>query len=57
VAAVSGEIRRLAELAVPVDQALAAGDWAIPAEHVAPGLAAAYAQLGPVAPRRQLPLA
>jgi len=57
VASVAGEIRRLAEGGVPLDQALAQGNWAIPADHVAPGLAAAYALLGPVQARRTLPLA
>jgi glyoxylase-like metal-dependent hydrolase (beta-lactamase superfamily II) len=57
VAAVSGEVRRLAEAGVPVDRAVAAGNWAVPAEHLAPGLAAAYAQLGHLTARRQLPLA
>ena len=58
VAAVSGEIRRLAGLGVPLAEAPARGDWALPADHVAPGLAAAYAQLGPqAAPGRSLPLA
>jgi glyoxylase-like metal-dependent hydrolase (beta-lactamase superfamily II) len=57
VAAVSGEIRRLVESGVPVDQALSAGDWVVPREHIAPALSAAYAQLGPVTPRRRLPLA
>lgn len=57
VASVAGEIQRLAEGGVPVDQALAQGNWAIPADHIAPGLAAVYALLGPVSTRRTLPLA
>lgn len=46
VAAVSGEITRLAGLGVPADQAAARGDWALPVERLAGGLAAGYAQLG-----------
>lgn len=53
VAAVAGEIRRLADTGVPVDQALDRGNWAFPPEHIAAGLAAAYALIGP---RRNLPL-
>ena len=33
------------------------GDWAYPVATLAPGLEVAFAQLGPVAPRRTLPLA
>lgn len=57
VASVAGEIQRLAESGVRVEQALEQGNWAIPAEHVAPGLAAAYALLGPLSKHRSLPLA
>jgi len=58
VAAVSGEIRQLAERGVALAEALAAGSWAYPAEHVANGLAPGYAQLGaPASGRRTLPLA
>jgi glyoxylase-like metal-dependent hydrolase (beta-lactamase superfamily II) len=56
VAAVAGEISRLVGLGIPVREALARGDWALPADHIEPGLAAAFAQLGPqVAPGRPLP--
>lgn len=57
VASVAGEIQRLAEAGVPVEQALEQGSWAFPPAHVADGLAAAYALLGPVGVRRTLPLA
>lgn len=54
-AAVSGEVRRLAEAGVGAAAALDEGSWAYPAEALAPGLATAFAQLGPVT--RRLPLA
>lgn len=58
VAAVSGEIRRLAESGTPVAEALERGSWAYPAEHVAAGIGPGYVQLGaPVGGRRTLPLA
>lgn len=58
VAAVSGEIRRLAEAGVPVAEALARGSWPYPEERVAGGLEPGYAHLGaPAAGRRSLPLA
>jgi len=58
VAAVSGEIRRLAESGVPAAEALAQGTWAYPAEHLAAGIGPGYAQLGvPGSGRRSLPLA
>jgi glyoxylase-like metal-dependent hydrolase (beta-lactamase superfamily II) len=53
VAAVAGEVRRLADAGVPLDQALDRGNWAFPPDHIAAGLAAAYALIGP---RRNLPL-
>lgn len=55
--AVAGEVRRLAESGVSAADAVARGDWAYPVETLAPGLEAAFAQLGPVTPRRTLPLA
>lgn len=57
VASISGELRRLAEAGVGVEQAEEQGNWPYPFAVIAPGLAAAYAQLGPVTPRRTLPLA
>lgn len=60
VAAVSGEIRRLAEAGVPVEQALAAGSWAYPEANVAEGIPRGYQQLAPgpvVTAVRRLPLA
>lgn len=58
IAAVSGEIRRLAESGVPASEAEAAGSWSYPADHISAGIVPGYAHLGPVAvtPRR-LPLA
>ncbi|MFP5283279.1 MAG: MBL fold metallo-hydrolase [Actinomycetes bacterium] len=66
VAAVSGEIRRLAEAGVSITDAMAQGSWPYPAEHLAAGLASGYAAVltsggaAPSAPaggRRTLPLA
>lgn len=58
VAAVSGEIRRLAESGTPLTEALERGTWAYPVEHLAAGIAPGYAQLGaPTGGRRRLPLA
>ncbi len=57
VASISGELRRLAEAGVGLDQAAERGDWPYPVEAIRPGLATAYAQLGPITPRRTLPLA
>lgn len=56
-AAVSGEVRRLAESGVDATDAVDRGTWAYPVETLAPGLATAFAQLGPVAARRTLPMA
>ena len=56
-AAVSGEVRHLAEEGVLVADALGRDTWAYPAETLAPGLPTAFAQLGPLSPRRTLPLA
>jgi glyoxylase-like metal-dependent hydrolase (beta-lactamase superfamily II) len=56
-ASVAGEVRRLAESGVTAADAVEQGDWAYPVETLAPGLEAAFAQLGPVTPRRSLPLA
>ena len=56
-AAVAGEVRRLAESGVSAGDAVARGDWAYPVETLVPGLEAAFAQLGPVAARRTLPMA
>jgi glyoxylase-like metal-dependent hydrolase (beta-lactamase superfamily II) len=57
VAAVSGEIRHLAETGVPSGESLARGNWPFPVDHIAAGIEVGYAQLGPVTARRQLPLA
>lgn len=57
IASVSGEVRRLAAAGVTVADAAGQGSWPYPVEAVAPGLEAAYAQLGPVVARRSLPLA
>ena len=56
-ASVAGELRRLAEAGVAAADVAAQGEWAYPLGTLAPGLAVAYAQLGPVAARRTLPLA
>jgi glyoxylase-like metal-dependent hydrolase (beta-lactamase superfamily II) len=53
VAAVSGEISRLASAGVPVERAVGEGTWPYPAAAVTEGVTAGYAQLGP---RRNLPL-
>jgi glyoxylase-like metal-dependent hydrolase (beta-lactamase superfamily II) len=53
VAAVAGEIARLAGAGVPLERALTEGSWPYPAAAVADGVTAGYAQLGP---RRSLPL-
>lgn len=60
VAAVSGELTRLVESGVAQADALAAGSWAYPAEHVAEGVAPGYAALagrGVKGTRPTLPLA
>ena len=58
IAAVSGEITRLAGLGVPVEEAESRGDWALPFSSVRPGLAAGYSQARRAFPRqRPLPLA
>ncbi|HET9872501.1 MAG TPA: MBL fold metallo-hydrolase [Propionibacteriaceae bacterium] len=60
VAAIAGEIRRLVEAGVGPADALGAGSWPYPEDHVALGVAQGYAQLvdqGVGAPRRTLPLA
>ncbi len=44
IAAVSGEITRLAGLGVSIEDAESRGDWALPFSSVRPGLAAGYAQ-------------
>ncbi len=62
---VRSEIERLFQAGVAVEDALEAGEWPIPAEHVADGIAAGYARLGAAAPagptdtggRTTLPLA
>ena len=57
VAAVSAEVRRLVELGIPAAEALRSGSWPYPVEHLADGVAAAYAQVSPPVHRRRLPLA
>lgn len=57
IASVAGVIRQLVETGVPLEQALERGDWAFPPEHIAAGLPAAYALLGPITSRHTLPLA
>lgn len=59
VAAVSGELIRLVQSGVAEADALAAGDWAYPAEHVRGGIAPGYAALAErgVTARPTLPLA
>ena len=57
VAAVSGEISRLAGLAVRVEDAEARGTWALPFAAVRDGLEAAFAQARAADPQRRLPLA
>jgi glyoxylase-like metal-dependent hydrolase (beta-lactamase superfamily II) len=57
-AAVSGELRQLAETGVPLEQAAERGNWPYPVEHLVDGLAPGYAELAPAVPeRRRLPLA
>ncbi|GAB2572388.1 MBL fold metallo-hydrolase [Microlunatus antarcticus] len=56
-ASVAGEVRRLAEAGVGAVDAADQGDWAYPVATLAPGLEVAFAQLGPITPRRTLPLA
>ena len=57
-AAVAGQVRQLAESGVGAADALAREEeWAYPLATLAPGLEVAFAQLGPVAVRRPLPLA
>jgi glyoxylase-like metal-dependent hydrolase (beta-lactamase superfamily II) len=56
-ASIAGEVRRLAESGVSAADAAEQGSWAYPVATLAPGLEAAFAQLGPVTPRRTLPLA
>jgi glyoxylase-like metal-dependent hydrolase (beta-lactamase superfamily II) len=60
IAAVSGELTRLVDAGVPEAEALAAGDWPYPAEHVAGGITPGYAALsgrGVKGTRPTLPLA
>ena len=57
VAAVSGEISRLAGLAVPVEEAEARGTWALPFAAVRNGLETALSQARATDPQRRLPLA
>ena len=47
VAAVAGEIRRLADRGVPVGTALDQGSWPFPADHIRAGIAPGYDQLAP----------
>jgi glyoxylase-like metal-dependent hydrolase (beta-lactamase superfamily II) len=56
-ASIAGEVRRLAGSGVSAADAVDQGDWAYPVATLAPGLEVAFAQLGPVTPRRTLPLA
>ncbi|HEY0238912.1 MAG TPA: MBL fold metallo-hydrolase [Friedmanniella sp.] len=56
-AAIATEVRRLAESGVSAADAVDQGSWAYPVATLAPGLAAAFAQLGPITARRTLPLA
>lgn len=56
VAAVSGEITRLAGLGVGPDDAEARGEWALPFSAIRGGYSAGCAQSGPVGMPRQLPL-
>ena len=55
VAAVSGEIRRLSDSGISAPEALQAGSWPFPAEHVAGGIEAGYRQLE-IPGRKSLPL-
>jgi glyoxylase-like metal-dependent hydrolase (beta-lactamase superfamily II) len=56
IAAVAGELARLAELGIPPERVLAEGRWPFPAENVADGVLAAYVRRPPTV-RRHLPLA
>ncbi len=57
-ASVAGQVRHLAGSGTSAADALAEGEeWAFPVEALAAGLPRAFAQLGPVTPRRTLPLA
>lgn len=57
-ASVSGQVRHLAETGVTLEAALERGEeWAYPRGTLAAGLPTAFTQLGPVTPRRTLPLA
>jgi hypothetical protein len=55
VAAVSGEIRRLSDSGISASEALQAGSWPFPAEHIGAGIEAGYRQLE-VSGRKTLPL-
>ena len=55
IAAVSGEIRRLTDSGVPEAEALRAGSWPFPTEHLAEGIGPGYGQLI-AGDRRSLPL-
>lgn len=60
VAAVAGELQRLAIEGVPQAEALDRGEWPYPKDKIADGIAPGYAQLAAERPeigRRQLPLA
>ncbi|MCW2809819.1 MAG: Glyoxylase, beta-lactamase superfamily [Friedmanniella sp.] len=57
IAAVSGETRHLVQNGVTLADAPAQGSWPWPVEELGAAIATAYAQLGPVSPRRTLPLA
>jgi glyoxylase-like metal-dependent hydrolase (beta-lactamase superfamily II) len=56
VAAVSGEISRLAALGVPVEDAEARGEWALPFAAVRDGYPAGCAQVRAAGPQQHLPL-
>jgi glyoxylase-like metal-dependent hydrolase (beta-lactamase superfamily II) len=56
VAAVAGEIQRLASSGVPAEQALAQGSWPFPSNHVAEGIGPGYAQLARTAGPGGFPL-
>ncbi|MGI8457233.1 MAG: MBL fold metallo-hydrolase [Propionibacteriaceae bacterium] len=57
-AAVSGELRALAETGVPLSEAAARGHWPYPVAHIVQGLAAGYAEVLPsgAVSGRRLPL-
>ena len=57
VAAVSGEITRLAGLAVRIEDAEERGTWALPFAAIRDGLEAAFTQARAADPQRRLPLA